>query len=231
MRALPGDGPIVLVLDVDSTLIQDEVIELIADHAGTREEVAAVTESAMRGELDFVESLHARVATLAGVSVDVLDEVRAAVRLTPGARSLVGGLTEAGHVVGVVSGGFTDVVGPLAEHLGIPHARANELEVVDGRLTGAVLGEVVSPETKADFLTRLAAASGVEMSRTVAVGDGANDLRMMAAAQLGVAFCAKPRVREQADVAVDERDLRRVLELVGIETLPRDDDEGGRPLA
>lgn len=230
-EGLPGQGPIVVVLDVDSTLIQDEVIELIAEHAGTREEVAAVTEAAMRGELDFAGSLHARVATLAGLSTDVLDEVRAAVRLTPGARTLVTTLTAAGHVVGIVSGGFTEVVGPLAEELGIETLRANTLEVVDGRLTGSVLGDVVDPDTKADFLTRLAATSGVEMDRTVAIGDGANDLRMMAAARLGVAFCAKPTVREQADVAIDERDLRRVLDLLGIEPLPQDDDEGGHPLA
>lgn len=230
MSALPGQGPIVVVLDVDSTLIQDEVIELIAEHAGTREEVAAVTEAAMRGELDFTGSLHARVATLAGLPTDVLDDVRAAVRLTPGARTLVTTLTEAGHVVGIVSGGFTEVVGPLAEQLGIESMRANVLEIADGRLTGAVLGDVVDPDTKADFLTRLAATSGVEMDRTVAIGDGANDLRMMAAAQLGIAFCAKPTVREQADVAVDERDLRRVLDLLGIDPLPQDDDEGGHPL-
>ncbi|NYF99664.1 phosphoserine phosphatase SerB [Janibacter cremeus] len=230
MCALPGEGPILVVLDVDSTLIQDEVIELIADHAGTREEVAAVTEAAMRGELDFTGSLHARVATLAGLPVQVLEQVRAAVRLTPGARTLVTTLTEAGHVVGIVSGGFIEVVGPLAEQLGIETLRANALEVVDGHLTGAVLGEVVDPGTKADFLTRLAAAAGVDMDRTVAVGDGANDLQMMAAAQLGVAFCAKHTVREYADVAIDERDLRHVLDLLGIEPVPQGDDEGGHPL-
>lgn len=232
MSALPpGAGPIALVLDVDSTLIQDEVIELIAEHAGTRAAVARVTEAAMRGELDFAASLHARVATLEGLSVDILDAVRSAVRLTPGARTLVTTLVEAGHVVGLVSGGFIEVVAPLAESLGIETAKANSLEIVDGRLTGRVLGEVVDRATKADFLTRLAATSGVEADQTVAVGDGANDLAMMAAAQLGIAFCAKPAVREQADAAIDEPDLRRVLDLLGIEHRPQADDEGARPLA
>ena len=228
---LPGEGPLVLVMDVDSTLILDEVIELIAEHAGTRAEVAAVTEAAMRGELDFAGSLHARVATLEGLSVEVLDRVRAAVRLTPGARTLVSSLVEAGHVVGLVSGGFTEIVNDLARDLGIPTARANHLEIVDGRLTGKVLGEVVDRAAKADFITRLAAASGVDMDRTVAVGDGANDLDMMAAAQVGIAFCAKPTVREQADVAIDEPDLRQVLDLLGVTPVPQPDDEGGYPLA
>jgi phosphoserine phosphatase len=231
MSVLPGEGPLVLVLDVDSTLIQDEVIELIADHAGTREEVAAVTEAAMRGELDFAGSLHARVATLEGLPVEVLEQVRATVRLTPGARTLVTTLVENGHVVGLVSGGFLEVVAPLAEELGIETVRANSLEIVDGRLTGRVSGEVVDRAAKAEFITRLAASAGVETDRTVAVGDGANDLDMMAAARLGIAFCAKPAVREQADVAIDERDLRRVLDVLRIEPLPQDDDEGGQPLA
>lgn len=231
MSALPGEGPLVLVMDVDSTLIRDEVIELLAEHAGTREEVAAVTETAMRGELDFAGSLHARVATLEGLSVDVLDRVRAAVRLTPGARTLVTTLVEGGHTVGLVSGGFAEVVDDLARELGIPTTRANKLEIVDGRLTGKVLGEVVDRAAKADFITRLAASAGIEMDRTVAVGDGANDLDMMAAAQLGIAFCAKPAVREQADVSIDEPDLRRVLDILGITPLPQPDDEGGHPLA
>lgn len=229
--ALPGEGPLVLVMDVDSTLIRDEVIELIADHAGTRDEVAAVTEAAMRGELDFAQSLHARVATLAGLPVEVLDQVRAAVQLTPGARTLVSTLVEAGHTVGLVSGGFTEVVDDLARELGIPEARANRLEIIDGRLTGKVLGDVVDRAAKADFITRLAASAGIDMDRTVAVGDGANDLDMMAAAQLGIAFCAKPAVREQADRSIDEPDLRHVLSILGIEPLPQPDDEGGHPLA
>lgn len=228
---LPGEGPLALVMDVDSTLIQDEVIELIADHAGTREEVAAVTQAAMRGELDFAASLHARVATLAGLPVEVLDRVRARVRLMPGARTLVTTLVEAGHTVGLVSGGFTEVVDDLARELGIATVAANTLEVVDGRLTGKVVGEVVDRAAKADFLIRLAAGAGIEMDRTVAVGDGANDLDMMAAAEVGIAFCAKPAVRAQADVAIDEPDLRRVLDVLGLVPLQQAADEGGRPLA
>lgn len=232
MTALPpGVGPIALVMDVDSTLIRDEVVELLAEHAGTREQVAEVTEAAMRGELDFAASLRARVATLEGLPVDVLDAVRSAVRLTPGARTLVTTLVEAGHVVGLVSGGFAEVVAPLAEALGIETVRANALEVVDGRLTGHVRGEVVDRTTKADFLARLAAGAGVEEDRTVAVGDGANDLDMMATAQIGIAFCAKPAVRERADVVIDEPDLRRVLDVLGFEPLPQPDDEGGHPLS
>lgn len=218
-------------MDVDSTLIQDEVIELLAEHAGTRDEVARVTEAAMRGDLDFAGSLHARVATLEGLSEEVLDTVRSAIRLTPGARTLVTTLVDAGHAVGLVSGGFIEVVGPLAAQLGIDSVRANALEIVDGRLTGRVRGEVVDRAAKADFLSRLAAGAGAESDRTVAVGDGANDLAMMAAAQLGIAFCAKPAVRELADVAIDEPDLRRVLDVLAIEPRPEDDDEGGHPLA
>ena len=231
MSRIPaGVGPIALVMDVDSTLIRDEVVELLAEHAGTREQVAEVTEAAMRGELDFAASLRARVATLEGLPVDVLEMVRSAVRLTPGARTLVTTLVEGGHVVGLVSGGFAEVVEPLAETLGIETVRANALEVVDGRLSGQVLGDVVDQVAKADFLTRLAAGAGVEEDRTVAVGDGANDLDMMAVAQLGIAFCAKPTVREQADVVIDEPDLRRVLDVLGVEPLPQADDEGGHPL-
>lgn len=228
---LTGDGPIALVMDVDSTLIRDEVIELLAEHAGTADEVTAVTEAAMRGELDFEQSLHARVATLAGLPVTALDEVRGAVRLTPGARTLVTTLVEGGHTVGLVSGGFVEIVDDLAEELGIDTVRANTLEVVDGRLTGAVVGEVTDSGVKKDFLARLAAAAGIDMDRTVVVGDGANDLAMMTSAQVGIAFCAKEVLRQRADVVIDECDLRRVLEVLGLEPLPQPDDEGGRPLA
>lgn len=212
--ALSGDGPIVLVMDVDSTLLQDEVIELIADHAGTRAEVQAVTEAAMRGELDFAESLHARVATLAGVPEATLDEVRAAARLSPGARELVGTMHDRGHVVGLVSGGFREVVDPLAADLGIRHALANRLELADGALTGRVLGEVVDRATKERFLRDLAAQRGVPMSRTVAVGDGANDLDMVTAAGLGIAYCARPALVEAADVAITAPGLDAVLDIL-----------------
>jgi phosphoserine phosphatase len=203
-------------MDVDSTLIQDEVIELLARHAGREAEVAAVTERAMRGELDFAASLHHRVACLAGLPATVFDDVRDAVRLTPGARTLCRTLGRLGFTLAAVSGGFIEVVGPLAEQLGIHHAHANRLEVVDGVLTGRVLGEVVDRAGKAAALRRFAAAEGLPLSRTVAIGDGANDLDMLAAAGLGIAFNAKPVVRAQADTSVTVPYLDSVLYLLGI---------------
>ncbi len=209
-------GRRLVVLDVDSTFIQDEVIELIADHAGTRAEVAAVTERAMRGDLDFEESLRARVATLAGVPETVLATVREQVELTPGAATLVRTLNRLGFTVALVSGGFLEIVGPLAQALGIRHARANRLEVRDGLLTGQVVGQVVDRAAKAAALREFAAAEGLPLARTVAIGDGANDLDMIAAAGLGIAFNAKPTVRAQADAAVTVPYLDSVLHLLGI---------------
>ncbi|MFL6150798.1 MAG: phosphoserine phosphatase SerB [Ornithinibacter sp.] len=209
-------GGRLVVMDVDSTLIQDEVIELLAEHAGRAAEVATVTESAMRGELDFAQSLHARVATLAGLPVSVLDEVRDAVRLSPGARTLVRTLKRLGFTVGVVSGGFLEVVEPIAHELGIDHVRANRLEVVDGTLTGRVLGDVVDRAGKAAALREFAALEGLPLARTVAIGDGANDLDMLAVAGLGVAFNAKPMVRRQADTSLTVPYLDAVLFLLGI---------------
>ncbi|GAA1234237.1 phosphoserine phosphatase SerB [Oryzihumus leptocrescens] len=209
-------GRRLVVMDVDSTLIQDEVIELLAAHAGREQEVAEVTAAAMRGELDFAESLRARTKALAGLPESVLADVRAAVRLTAGARTLVRTLKRLGFTVAVVSGGFIEVVGPLAEELGIDHAHANRLEVVDGVLTGNVVGEIVDREGKADALRRFAAQERLPLSRTVAIGDGANDLDMLAAAGLGIAFNAKPIVREQADTAVNVPYLDAVLYLLGI---------------
>ena len=209
-------GRRLVVMDVDSTLIQDEVIELLAARAGRESEVAAVTSAAMRGELDFAESLRARVSTLAGLPVSVLDEVRADIRLTAGARTVVRTLKRLGFTVAVVSGGFIEVVGPLAAELGIDHAHANRLEVKDGFLTGGLVGEIVDRRGKADALRRFAAAERLPLSRTVAIGDGANDLDMLAAAGLGIAFNAKPIVREQADTAVNVPYLDAVLYLLGI---------------
>lgn len=209
-------GRRLVVLDVDSTLIQDEVIELLAAHAGREAEVAAVTERAMRGELDFGESLRERVATLAGLPESVVEEVRAAVRLTPGARTLVRTLKRLGFTVAVVSGGFIEVVAPLAHELGIDHARANRLEIVDGVLTGRVVGPVIDRAAKAEALREFAAAEDLPLARTIAIGDGANDLDMLDAAGLGVAFNAKPVVQEQADTAVNVPYLDAVLFLLGI---------------
>ncbi|HYY11713.1 MAG TPA: phosphoserine phosphatase SerB, partial [Kineosporiaceae bacterium] len=215
-------GRRLVVLDVDSTLIQDEVIELLAAHAGRAEEVAAVTERAMRGELDFAASLHERVACLAGLPASVLDDVRAAVRLTPGARTLCRTLRRLGFTLALVSGGFTEVVAPLAAELDIQHVRANGLEVSGGVLTGRVSGPVVDRAGKAAALRDFAAAEGLPLARTVAIGDGANDLDMLAEAGLGIAFNAKPVVRAQADAAVNVPYLDAVLYLLGI---PRADVE------
>jgi len=209
-------GRRLVVLDVDSTLIQDEVIELLAAHAGRAEEVHAVTEAAMRGELDFAESLRQRVAVLAGLPESVLDEVAAAVRLTPGARTLVRTLHRLGFTVALVSGGFTPIVESIASDLGIRHLRANELEVREGRLTGGLVGPVVDRAGKAAALREFAATEGLPLSRTVAIGDGANDLDMLQAAGLGVAFNAKPVVRSQADTSVNVPYLDTVLFLLGI---------------
>lgn len=210
-------GPALVVTDVDSTLITAEVIELLARHAGTWEEVAAVTERAMRGELDFAASLRERVATLKGLPVGVLDQVRGAVELTPGARELVAAVHADGGAVGVVSGGFAEIVEPLAAELGIEHVVANRLEMAEGRLTGRTYGPVIDRSAKRRHLQEWAAQDGVPIEQTVALGDGANDLDMLAAAGLGVAFCAKPVVVEQADAAISFPRLDAVLGLLGLE--------------
>lgn len=205
-----------VVLDADSTLLEDEVIELLADAAGTRPQVAAITERAMRGEIDFAESLRERVATLAGLQDDVFRSAQQAVRVTRGAAELVRGVHAAGGTAGVVSGGFHEVLDPFAAELGLDHCRANRLEVVDGVLSGRVLGDVVDAEAKATALREWAATDGVDQLRTIAVGDGANDLEMMRVAGLSVAFDAKPRVRAEADLCVVDRDLSAVLVTMGL---------------
>jgi phosphoserine phosphatase len=202
------------VLDVDSTLITSEVIELLADRAGKRDEVAAITESAMRGEIDFAESLARRVATLAGLPITVCDDALAIVRFTPGAHNLVETLHGRGWVVGLVSGGFVEFVGPLAARLGITRYRANGLESVDGILTGRTYGPVIDRAAKARALIEFAEAEDIEIGDTVAIGGGANDLDMMVAAGLGIAFNAKPVVQEQADTAITSTRLDAVLEVL-----------------
>lgn len=202
-----------VVLDCDSTTIQDEVIELLADVAGTREQVAEVTERAMRGELDFAESLTERVATLAGTPESAFADAYARVRLTPGIRELVAAVHERGGKVGVVSGGFHEVLDPIAADLGLDFWRANRLEMADGRMTGRTIGPVIDAAAKAAALREWAADSDIPLSATVAIGDGANDLDMMAVAAIGVAFNGKPLVRERADVAI-EGDLALALPLL-----------------
>ena len=210
-----ASGPLV-VLDADSTLIREEAIELLAEAAGTLEHVAAVTERAMRGELDFAESLRERVATLAGLEVAVLAAARERMTPTPGVQQLIDGVHAAGGRIGVVSGGFHELLDPLAERLGLDFCRANRLEVADGRLTGLVDGSIVDAAAKASALAEWADASGIPIARTVAVGDGANDLQMLDRAALGIAFCAKPIVRAQADLVIDRPDLSPVLTVLGL---------------
>lgn len=192
-----------LVLDVDSTLIRQEVIELIAARAGTQQRVAEITERAMRGELDFAASLAERVATLGGVPETVFADVAAEVELTPGAAELVASAQAAGWVVGLVSGGFEEIVSTIAARVGVTHFVANRLEVTHGALTGRTLGPVIDRNAKAVALKAFAAAEGVALEDTVAIGDGANDLGMMGIAGLSVAFRAKPVVRDAADIAID----------------------------
>ncbi|WP_188777822.1 phosphoserine phosphatase SerB [Marmoricola endophyticus] len=209
-------GARLVVMDVDSTLVQGEVIEMIAAHAGCEAEVAEVTEQAMRGELDFEESLRRRVSLLAGVDEAVLEQVYLDLVLTPGARTMVRTLKRLGYRFAMVSGGFTQITDRIAVDLGIDFSAANELEVVDGRLTGRVVGQVVDRAGKADALRRFARAAGISEQATVAVGDGANDLDMLAAAGLGIAFNAKPRVREAARTAINVPYLDTIVYLLGI---------------
>ncbi|GAA1212001.1 phosphoserine phosphatase SerB [Mycolicibacterium alvei] len=205
-----------IVFDVDSTLIQGEVIEMLAARAGMEAQVAAVTEAAMRGELDFAESLHRRVATLAGLPASVLDDVAEQVELTPGARTTIRTLRRLGFHCGVVSGGFRQVIEPLAHELMLDYVAANELEVIDGKLTGRVIGQVIDRPGKAKALRDFAQQVGVPMEQTVAVGDGANDIDMLAAAGLGVAFNAKPALREVADASLSYPYLDTVLFILGV---------------
>ncbi|MEZ5320744.1 MAG: phosphoserine phosphatase SerB [Microthrixaceae bacterium] len=205
-----------VVLDVDSTLIQDEVIELLATRAGCEDRVREITRRAMTGELDFEEALRARVAMLAGLTLDDLDAARADVRLTPGARTFVRTLRRLGYRIAIVSGGFTYFTDALKSELGLDHAFANELEIVDGTLTGSLTGPIVDRARKADLLREVAAAEGIALDQTVAVGDGANDLDMLATAGLGVAFNAKPIVRDAAHTSVSVPYLDAILSVLGV---------------
>ena len=206
----------IVLLDMDSTLIQQEVIDLLADKCGVGKEVAAITESAMRGELDFVASLTTRVKLLAGADAAVIQSVKAGITLTPGARTLIRTLHKLGHKVGVVSGGFLDVIEPLLQELKIDFYRANRLEMLDGKLTGSLIGSIIDRTAKAEALREFAAAENVNLAQTIAIGDGANDLEMLEIAGLGIAFNAKPAVRAAADSSINSPYLDSVLYLMGI---------------
>jgi phosphoserine phosphatase len=203
-----------VVLDADSTLIRNEVIELIADEAGRGAEVAAATEAAMRGEVDFAASLRSRVEQLRGVPVTAFARVLARIEPTPGVRELVRAVHERGGIAAVVSGGFHEILDTVAAQLDVDRWRANRLVAVDGALTGVIDGRIVDAADKEASLRRWADELGVPVRRTIAIGDGANDLRMMAAAGLGVAFNAKPAVRARADVVIGPVDLAEVIALL-----------------
>jgi phosphoserine phosphatase len=205
-----------VVMDVDSTLLQDEAIELLAARAGSEREVADLTAAAMNGEIDFTDALRQRVALLAGLDAAVIDDVLDGLRLTPGARTLVRTLKRLGYRCGAVSGGFTQFTDRLTADLGLDYAQANTLEIADGKLTGKVTGPVIDRAGKERALREFAALAGVPLSQTVAVGDGANDLDMISAAGLGIAFNAKPAVRSAADASVSVPQLDVILHLLGI---------------
>ena len=203
-----------MVFDVDSTLIEDEAIELLAERAGKRAEVAEITERAMRGELDFAESLIERVGALAGLSESVLSSVSQELRPTKGARELITEIRARGGVAIAVSGGFIQLLGEVKKAIGFDHELANTLEVQGGKLTGKVIGKIIDRQAKADALVHWADKLSVPLAKTIAVGDGANDLGMMELAGLSVAFCAKPIVREKAKIALNERDLAKLIQLL-----------------
>jgi len=203
--------------DVDSTFIQQEAIELLAAKAGVLDEVSRITESAMRGDLDFEQSLRARVALLKGLDQSVISEVQAEITMTEGARELVSTLHSKGHSVSLVSGGFIDIIEPMIKELSIQYFRANKLEIIDEVLTGGLVGPIIDRAAKGSALIEFASMSGVKLIHTVAIGDGANDLDMMAAAGLSIAFNAKPIVVDAADLSITEPSLRSVIDLIQLQ--------------
>ena len=207
---------VLVVLDIDSTLINEEGLDLLAQRAGSDVAVAvsAITDRAMAGELDFSDSLVKRVSLLAGQPASLLDEVAQLLTLTEGATALIDAVHEAGGIVGAVSGGFHELVDPLASRIGLDHWLANRFDVEDGILTGRVVGNIVDAQAKANFLTHWADYYDIPQAHTIAVGDGANDVAMFAAAGVSVSFCGKPVANQQATVRVDQRDLARVLDYV-----------------
>ena len=205
-----------VVLDMDSTFIQQEVIDLLALHAGVGEEVATITERSMRGELDFKASLKERVALLEGLPVTIFDQVRGEISLSKGAQNMVDVLHLNGYKVAVVSGGFENIIAPILDAVGVDFFRANTLEISDGLLTGRTVGDVIDRGAKAEYLRSLATKLNIPLTQTVAIGDGANDLGMMEIAGLSIAFNAKPVVVAAAQAAISDGDLTGVLELMGI---------------
>jgi len=203
-------------LDVDSTFIQQEAIELLANRAGVLEQVSTITEAAMRGELDFSESLIVRLKLLKGLPEDVIREVSQEIKLTDGALELVQALHQRGHAIALVSGGFRQIMQDTVTELAIDYFRANELEIIDGFLTGNVVGAIIDRNAKAVALREFAELAGVDMSNTVAIGDGANDLGMMEIAEISIAFNAKPIVEQSADFSIKEPSLRSVMEIIGL---------------
>lgn len=203
-----------LIMDVDSTLIQEEVIDQLGKAIGKGEEIANITEKAMRGELDFRQSLESRVSLLEGLPESIFEEVLENLHFTKGAEKLVSELHRRGYKVGLVSGGFHEIVDKLADKLSIDYVKANRLEVKNGILTGRVLGEIVTKDVKKEKLEEWASENQLEISKTIAVGDGANDLLMLKRAGLGIAFCAKPIVREQVEHQINESDLYQVISLI-----------------
>ena len=204
-------------LDVDSTFIQQEAIELLAAKANVLAQVSAITDSAMRGELDFEQSLRARVLLLKGLPESVIVQVQKEISLTDGAEELVNTLHAKGHSVALVSGGFIDIIAPMIQSLSIKYYKANKLEIVDGALTGGLIGPIIDRSAKALALKEFATTSGVAIENTVAIGDGANDLDMMATAGLSIAFNARPVVVEAADLAINEPSLRSVIDLIQLQ--------------
>ena len=203
-----------LVMDVDSTLIMEEGIDLLGEEAGVGAQVAAITERAMRGELDFEAALRERVTLLKGLPEDIFARIAERIHFTPGAEDLVKELHKRGYKVGLVSGGFHETVDRLAEQLGIDYVKANRLEIQQGLLTGRVLGDIVTKDTKLAMLKAWAAENKLELNQTIAMGDGANDLPMIQAAGIGIAFMAKPIVREQAPYQIQECNLYRVIDFL-----------------
>lgn len=213
--------PRLIVTDVDSTLIAQEVIEELAHFAGTRGQVADITARAMNGEIDFAESLRLRVSTLAGVPATVFDEVLHSITPTPGVRDLIDAVHAHGGFFGVVSGGFEEVVAPLCHQLNIDHYLANRLEIANGFLTGKVLGAIVTADAKVQALEEWRLLHGLDINQTVAIGDGANDIPMLQRAGVGIAFCAKPTVREQVKYSLNVAQLDLLIEPLGLSGVPR----------